>query len=102
MSEEKQKTGCSTDVWDGWGHSKCSRKGVIEREGKLYCRQHDPVAKAKKEEERDAAWRAQWDEKKRQHRIQGERDAFARDCVQEIAERAAGKIDKDEGSKDEG
>lgn len=27
----------------------CSRKGRIERDGKLYCRQHDPVAKAKRD-----------------------------------------------------
>lgn len=32
----------------GWHHYQCSRKGVIERDGKWYCRQHDPpVAKAR-------------------------------------------------------
>ena len=38
---------CSQTVWrDDWHKTRCSRKATVEREGKLYCTQHDPERKA--------------------------------------------------------
>lgn len=34
----------------------CSRRGTIKRDGKLYCKQHDPVAIAEKEAARCKNW----------------------------------------------
>lgn len=45
---------------DGWHTYRCSREGVIEREGKFYCRQHDPVAVKARHDARDAKWEAEW------------------------------------------
>ena len=44
---------CSERVSDdtGFHHHQCSRTGIIERNGKLYCKQHDPEAVAQKREE---------------------------------------------------
>lgn len=44
-------TRCSATVYSGsWLHaSQCSRQGSVTRDGKLFCRQHDPQAKNEKE-----------------------------------------------------
>lgn len=42
---------------DAWRSFPCSRAGTIEREGKWYCKMHDPVAK----KERDDAKMAEYD-----------------------------------------
>ena len=57
-----EKHDCSERIfsgarWDMAGHP-CSRKGVVERDGKWWCRQHDPVAKKARDEERRAKNRA--------------------------------------------
>lgn len=36
----------------------CSRKGTVERDGRWYCWQHDPVRVAEEEEKRRAIWAA--------------------------------------------
>ena len=43
-------------VWVASGYA-CSRKGVIERDGKWYCRQHDPVSKAERDKASMEKWR---------------------------------------------
>lgn len=48
---------CQKQVWDRdshWGSYQCSRRGVVERDGKLYCKQHDPEAVKARQAERDA------------------------------------------------
>ena len=41
----------------GWTHShQCNREGKIQRDRKWYCKQHDPVEKARKQKERSAKW----------------------------------------------
>jgi hypothetical protein len=37
----------------------CSRSGVVQRNGKWFCRQHDPEEQRKRQEARDAKWRAE-------------------------------------------
>lgn len=47
---------CSERVYEGRGGSHmCMRKGVVDREGKLWCKQHDPVVV---KERRDASYAA--------------------------------------------
>ena len=33
---------CSARIWEGFQARGCSRKAVVEREGKMYCKIHDP------------------------------------------------------------
>ena len=49
MKIDKQQ--CSEDVWDStsWQNYKCTKKSIVEKEGKLYCKIHDPEYKKEKE-----------------------------------------------------
>lgn len=47
-----------TRIPGSWPRYKpCKNKAVIEVEGNHYCGVHDPIRRAKKDAERDAAWR---------------------------------------------
>ena len=48
----------SGERWDFGGHP-CSRKGTVERDGRWWCKQHDPEAMKAREAKRDAAYRAE-------------------------------------------
>lgn len=39
----------------------CPRPGSVERDGKFFCKQHDPVAVRSKRAARDARWKSEWD-----------------------------------------
>ena len=53
----------------------CTRAGKVGRDGKWYCKQHDPVAVKAKQE----AWQAKWDaERKAQNAIWREGAALAK------------------------
>ncbi|MEO7104397.1 MAG: hypothetical protein ABI119_13770, partial [Gemmatimonadaceae bacterium] len=61
---------CVTDVWgaNAWRGHQCTRRAVVERDGKRYCKQHDPASVVVKEAARHAAWKlkdavrnAEWD-----------------------------------------
>ena len=54
---------CSKKMWANFYSHRCSRKGVVEREGKFYCKQHDPVAKAKRDTEALTKFEEECDEK---------------------------------------
>lgn len=43
----------------GWG-GRCGKPAKMQHNGKFYCGVHDPVKRAAKHAERDAAWRAKW------------------------------------------
>jgi len=55
-----QKDQCCVSVWTegSYCEHQCSRRGVIERDGKRYCKQHDPMRKKAAEDKRKAAWKA--------------------------------------------
>ncbi len=55
---------------DGWRYDTCSRKATVEREGKGYCKQHDPVRRKELQDENDKKRRAEMDadDKKRERR----------------------------------
>ena len=57
----------------GWGTRRCARRGNIIRDGKLYCRQHDPGARIEKQVARQAAWEAQWRSERDDLRIRDHR-----------------------------
>jgi len=47
-------------------YRQCSRAGSIERDGKWYCKAHDPVAIREKSEAKAAAWHAERDAERKQ------------------------------------
>ena len=52
---------CQANVRDlgRWpSYHRCERKGVVEREGKLYCKQHDPVTVENARKKRMDVWNA--------------------------------------------
>ena len=62
----KEKERCSAQVYhpQGWGRFYgCERKAVIERDGKPYCKIHDPEYVAKKGAEKQAQWDKERDER---------------------------------------
>ena len=67
---------CAAKVWNRhrWGSFPCSRMGVVERDGKFYCQQHDPVKVKAREEDQTRKWNQK--QSAREH-------TFA--CVQAIA-----------------
>jgi hypothetical protein len=68
MSDTNQQK-CSYQIFGSYRYRPCVRNGVIEREGKLYCRQHDPVAKNEAQERRRVKYQAELDEQMKKHRL---------------------------------
>lgn len=63
--------GCSKHISRGWFRSMpCSRKAKVQRDGKGYCTQHDPVAIAQRRKERDERFNKEWAAKDKQNRYQ--------------------------------
>ena len=48
---------------------RCSFNGVVEREGKFYCRRHDPVVKDKAREKADRIFRLEQDVRTSKHAV---------------------------------
>jgi hypothetical protein len=53
---------CSAKVMRqlSWHQSPCSRPAAVERDGVWWCKQHDPEAKKRRDEARQARYDAQW------------------------------------------
>ena len=68
-----EKVACAATVWQSYGMkgrlATCSRSASIVRDGKHYCKQHDPEAVEAKRRARSAAWDAEWAEKSRVSRL---------------------------------
>ena len=58
------ETQCSKQIYANWSRHPCSRKGIVEREGKFYCKQHDPVRIKDQEEKQNRKWDQEWAEAK--------------------------------------
>ena len=54
---------CSKMLFRDYHSYPCSRSAKVERNGKGYCTQHDPVKVAEKIAERDAKWAEEVDKK---------------------------------------
>jgi hypothetical protein len=61
---------CSETVSRDYYSGGCSRKGVVKREGKLYCKQHDPVAVEARRKVRDEKWDKEWAESALRNRVE--------------------------------
>jgi hypothetical protein len=66
----KQKRQCCVDVWSDYVHHQCSRSAVVIRDGKPYCRQHDPVAQAEKKQAAQAKYEAEWADRMSKWRLE--------------------------------
>jgi uncharacterized Zn finger protein (UPF0148 family) len=69
---EKQK--CSARVsgegrWGAFHQHPCRKAAKVERDGKLYCGTHDPVAAKARDEKTRARWQEKWDEDMRRTRL---------------------------------
>ena len=68
-----EKVACAATVWQSYGMkgrlATCSRSASIVRDGKHYCKQHDPEVIAAKAGARKAARDAEWAEKSRVSRL---------------------------------
>ena len=51
---------CGEGQWGVFHPYRCSRKATVEREGKQYCKQHDPVAIEAGHKTRSAKREAKW------------------------------------------
>lgn len=63
MSEkagESVKHRCEGTKSLGFHSRRCKNAATFNRDGKWYCKQHDPVSKAEYERLRDAKWDAKW------------------------------------------
>lgn len=59
---------CSKDVHDtgrGVNFHQCPFKGVVQRDGRWYCRRHDPVEVEKRDKERHVRWDAEWNQERK-------------------------------------
>ena len=54
---EHTPTRCSETIMRDFHSYPCSRKAAITRDGKGYCRQHDPVARKEKSDAAYAKWK---------------------------------------------
>jgi hypothetical protein len=83
---------CQGRVWDsdGFYSHQCSRRAIVERDGKRYCKIHDPEYKAQKNKERHEKWEREYQERKK---IQQENDRV--DNIKDIAYKACISINKD-------
>lgn len=82
---------------DGWRtrYKSCSRKATVEREGKWYCRQHDPQAVAGRKKEWESQWEIEYQARQARYRL----EAAAPDLLQalkgvlRVADRATVEFD---------
>lgn len=79
----------------GFHSRRCLRTGVVERNGKDWCRQHDPEAVAARRAAREAKWDAEW-KARDAARDREDRISAARDAVIEAA-RVLAAATTDEG-----
>lgn len=84
---------CDGRVHSGWRVHQCARNGVVEHDGKFYCKQHDPVAVRQRDADRSAAWDAQWAAKEAQRKEAARIAALQTDAVAALREIAAGHND---------
>lgn len=54
-----EKHGCSEHVWSGFHGYPCSRSGKLNEDGKWWCKQHAPSAKAARSAKTSAKWEAE-------------------------------------------
>jgi len=63
------KPKCCTRIFGGYRYNSCSRAGTVERDGKHYCRQHDPIAISEARERRSAKYQLAFEESMKIRRL---------------------------------
>lgn len=61
-----EKTRCAEKIFRGWQTYCCHSAGIIEHEGKMYCKRHHPPTKAARDAERHTVADQKYKEKSRQ------------------------------------
>ena len=64
----QEYTRCSGQAYDSSGFGRlyrCTKRAVVERNGKPYCKIHDPEYIKAKTKEKDAKWDREWTERKK-------------------------------------
>ncbi len=84
---------CDAHVYSGWRGHQCARNGVIERDGKFYCRQHDPVTVQQKRDDRSKAMDDRFAAMDARHKEAARIAALQVDAVAALREIAAGHND---------
>lgn len=78
---------CEATVFGDRCHNhQCIRTGCVKREGKLYCKQHDPVAVEARQKAREAKWNREWNAKDAAYKKQR--------TAQKLLERKAALVDE--------
>jgi hypothetical protein len=75
---------CVHVVFRNWHDHHCERKGVVEHNGKLYCKQHSPQAREARAKASDERWQAKH-QKWVSDRLLGEAKEAALALVREMA-----------------
>lgn len=66
MNNDTKRKCSAPVVYDTWGHThQCEKGAVVERDGKWYCKIHDPEYIKEKAAKSKAKWDAKWATKKR-------------------------------------
>ena len=60
---------CAAAVWSDYTPHQCGRAGVIERDGRIWCKQHDPEAERERRERRRVKIDATIDAARHQARV---------------------------------
>lgn len=84
---------CDGRVHSGWRVHQCARNGVVEHDGKFYCRQHDPVAVRQRDDARRAAWAAERNVEEAQRKEAARIAALRVDAAAALRKIAAGHND---------
>ncbi len=63
-------TKCSKSVCGGWPYYPCSKKAVVEYDGKPYCKIHDPKHIEEKIIKRNARWKSEWELEQREAKLE--------------------------------
>ena len=70
MTTDNDTQCCATFYPNGSYHrSQCSRKGSVERDGKWYCKTHDPEAVKKRDEMREKRYEYKWEIERLERKI---------------------------------
>lgn len=79
VQDEKGRLLCQEEVRDGgrWpSFHQCTHIGTVERDGKMYCRLHDPVVRKEKADAKYAEYRNRLDKQANKHAARQELEAL--------------------------
>ena len=82
-----------THIASGLRSHRCTRNGVVERDGKFYCKKHDPVAVRQRDDARRVAWAAERNVEEAQRKEAARIAALRVDAAAALRKIAAGHND---------